>query len=255
MNTLTIAIVELIFRKKNEKNLQVVQKINMRYHMKLIKATEFFTDKSYLLRNFFSSPIYDELCSPFVFGYQEILDGYDNEIIGGDFYMLNYTISGNAKMYFNEREYTLQKGDLTIVHTFSSRRLVKCGDEPWVIHFAHYASFVASSLFKYINQLGEIIIHDFPSELIVPYLSKTYQLLKMSLDEETQHKVSLINYEMLLRIIHYLDSQKKKEKSQDVVDDLIIYMKEHFTDIKSIKKLIETYPYSQTHLERLFRKK
>ena len=220
-----------------------------------IEASEFFTQNSYLLRTKVSYKYKDYLFVPLVTGYQEVLDGYDNKISLGDMYMINFTVSGTAKLLYSDRNFTLKANDLTIVHTYVSRQLIKTGDEPWIIYFSHFNTIAATQLLRHIMTTGGIVIHNFPKEIIESCMLKTHELMKLKPTRENRFKISLLNYEMLLKIINYIEENDINVEFMDIVEGAKLYMKNNMQDIKSIKDLMFRIDCSQTHFERLFKER
>lgn len=113
-------------------------------------------------------------------GYEEIGKNYYNEMQYEDFFMINYTLHGSAKLKYDNIEFTLRPGDLCFLYTYQRRifRPVSDKDYDWIIYYIHFFGEDVKDFFNGLKNDELIIVHDFPREQIEPYVKRMLNGIK-----------------------------------------------------------------------------
>ena len=165
-----------------------------------------FSDKSVRIRlkeSLFENINY--LIIPFFLGYEEIGKNYYNELQFYDFYMINYTISGNARFTVNNLTFDIEQGDLILLHAYQKRIFVPEG--PWNIYCMHIkddGSQLANLYGKFHND-NNYIIKNFPRDIIEKHFSKISESMQSFTPD--LYELSVDTYSLFVDIIEFSDSR------------------------------------------------
>ncbi|MDE7159120.1 MAG: AraC family ligand binding domain-containing protein, partial [Clostridiales bacterium] len=142
-----------------------------------------------------------------VFGHEEIGNNYYMETECHNYYMINYTIDGEAKLVYNNATYHLKKGDLVLLHKYQHFILTPQNKHnyDWKIFFFHVYGDDIKEFFNEIRQNDIVILHDFPIEKIERLVRGLTDELK-EYREGQENRISTEIYSLFLNIREFAQS-------------------------------------------------
>ena len=210
-----------------------------------------FSDKSVRIRlkeSLFENINY--LIIPFFLGYEEIGKNYYNELQFYDFYMINYTISGNARFTVNNLTFDIEQGDLILLHAYQKRIFVPEG--PWNIYCMHIkddGSQLANLYGKFHND-NNYIIKNFPRDIIEKHFSKISESMQSFTPD--LYELSVETYSLFVDIIEFSDSRKHVTIPNEL-KNAMNFLENNFDLPVTLNGIAEVSGYSASHLEKLFK--
>ena len=136
-----------------------------------------------------------------IMGYEEVGSSYYMETEYHNFYMLNYTVAGEANLLFNNATYHLKKGDLVLLHKYPRCVLTPLNEQnfDWKIMFMHINGNDIKDMFNEIRQKDIVILHDFPLEKLSAPFEKIREELRNPSDGQ-ENRISSYIHNLLLDI-------------------------------------------------------
>lgn len=190
------------------------------------------------------------LIIPFFLGYEEIGKNYYNELQFYDFYMLNYTISGNARFTVNNLSFDIEQGDLIMLHTYQKRIFVP--DGPWNIYCLHVTDEgnQLANLYARFHNDNNYIIKNFPQDIIEKHFLKIADIMKSF--EPDLYALSVETYALFVDIIEFSDSRRHVTVPNEL-KNAINFLENNFDMPVSLSSIAEVSGYSPSHLDKLFK--
>ena len=184
-------------------------------------------------------------------GYEEIGNNYYMETAYHNFYMLNYTIEGEAKLVFNNATYDLKKGDLVLLHKYPHFILTPQNQHnyDWKILFMHINGDDIKDMFNEIRQKDIVILHDFHMEkLSVPFEKIRDELTNYI--EGQENRISGHIYTLLLDI---RDIAIKDEKDTcPPLKHILDYIRSNYLTPITLDDVAKQTYVSKSHINSLF---
>lgn len=184
-------------------------------------------------------------------GFEEIGKEYYNERRYYNWYMINFTLHGSAKLIYNNVTYKLKKGDLCFTYDYNHTVLMPESDRDydWVIYFLHLIGDDIADLFNSITQDNIVILHDFPLEKIEPLFKQLFKTIKTQPDGY-ENRVSALTHELLLNIRDH--AQSALINTIPRLQHAIEYIETNYRNPITLDDISKCAFFSKSHLNSLF---
>lgn len=199
--------------------------------------------------------------SPVSFPFSVLINGvytaginYFTERSGHDFYLLLYTLSGEALITLKNSEFILSLHQAVLINAAEYHKYQTSGTEPWTFAWAHLERCGTSDYAALINQDKVFPVN--------PFSPKHFQEVFYELYQTSQHgtllscaKVSNLLSELLTQLLtgKLAPSDNSPHCNHDITF-VIDYIQCHYQQALSIDGLIEKVHFSKYHFIRLFKK-
>lgn len=164
-------------------------------------------------------------------------------------FFLQLVTRGNAQMHIDGRTLYLRRGALVMVPPAINYTVE--GDED----FAYmYITFTGERAFRLVepfeNDAGGPVFYDF--EWLIEFWQNCIRRV-------TATNASILTESVLLYTLSFLhakrDGGEVPDKSKTVFDNMLVYVKNHFTDADlSLRKIADIFSYTEKYLSHLFKK-
>jgi len=186
-------------------------------------------------------------------GYEEIGKNYYNEMQYEDFFMINYTLHGSAKLKYDNIEFTLRPGDLCFLYTYQRRifRPISDKDYDWIIYYIHFFGEDVKDFFNGLKNDELIIVHDFPREQIEPYVKRMLNGIKSTPPPHLENKLSQNIYRILLNIQDHIEKANADGRQQQL-QNIIDFIEANYSEPITLDDIVKHSFFSKSHLNTLF---
>ncbi len=186
-------------------------------------------------------------------GYEEIGKHYYNEMQYGDFFMINYTLHGAAKLKYDNIEFSLRPGDLCFLYTYQRRifRPVSDKDYDWSIYYIHFFGEDVKDFFNGLKNDELIIVHDFPREQIEPYIKRMLKGIKNTPSQHLENKLSQNIYRILLNVQDHIERKNAEGKPQ-LLQNIVDFIEANYSEPITLDDIVKHSYFSKSHLNTLF---
>lgn len=178
---------------------------------------------------------------------------YYTDRSGIDSFELRFTLDGSGYLEYNQKTYTLKKGEGFLINCNEKHYYKTLGDK-WTATIFHFNGKLASNIYEQYSQDGNV---KFTSLFCPNFEMLQLQILKATqrLVPYTEYKISCLFDILLSELLAAKAEASSPQKMQpDFMEELVEYIKENYSDSLSIKELIHMFGISHSHLHREFKK-
>ncbi|MDL2301424.1 AraC family transcriptional regulator [Lachnospiraceae bacterium OttesenSCG-928-D06] len=209
--------------------------------------------KNYILPEYVASPYAKKhFIYPIAF---LILNGdsrYYTERDSLNCYELRYTLEGEGTLNYEGKTYHLAKGEGFLIDCRKHHHYYTVGDS-WKCTVFHFDGIpVMPYMDAYFNR-GSV---KFTENIIPGYEMMQMQILQKMLTHTVyrEYKISCLFHLLLTELLSETGPMEEHTGKSEVIQNIISYMGEHYSDNITIEMLLPKFGISRTHLDREFRK-
>lgn len=158
-------------------------------------------------------------------------------------YMITYTVSGNAKLWYKGKNYILCPGDLCIINLQNKNVIKVLENNHWEIYFIHVIGANIDDIYHKFTSICGHIKHNFNPQIMVETINKL-------LDGCEIYESSSLIYHLLMDILHQSSSLKNDSIG---ISKAITYIYENYKDDLSIDDICKEINFSKYYFIRQFK--
>jgi len=168
------------------------------------------------------------------------------------FVMLQHTISGQGKLNYHGKEYSIGAGDTMLLTIPDNNRYWLPKDEHWMFFWINFNGPEAMRLFS------EIINHAGPVQQLSNKLIETlasYWLTLANTPNKTAAQTSLTAYSMTMSLVEEIFSatEKKQRRRPPAITRVIEHVHNNLDKLITVQELAQLTGYSRHHFCRIFK--
>jgi AraC-like DNA-binding protein len=170
-------------------------------------------------------------------------------------YILLYCVSGEGKIFIQEKEIDIQPNTYFIVPKNTAHKYGSSSAVPWTIYWIHFSGTLAENIFKhsFSNKRPGVQLLEY-NENRINLFNQIYQMLEHSFEERDLEIVNISLYYFISSII-YNKEINAEMLDNDIVSSSIKYMKSNLDKKLDIVHLANQQSISTSHYIRLFKQK
>ena len=179
-------------------------------------------------------------------GYEYNEVGYSHKRSGGTTYLIAYTKSGQAEMFYEGQKYTIMPGSLVFIH-LANPSLIEALHSPWEIYFMHIYGSDIDDIYRTFVKSHGYYLANIDAEFFINCVQKVHDCVVNEID---LYNISGQLYLMLMGLLKLSDDRKITELVSRAVD----YLNHHFMENINIEALAKELFVSKSFLIREFYK-
>ena len=176
--------------------------------------------------------------------YNEV--GYRNKRSGGSSYLIAYTKSGQAEMFYEGQKYSIMPESLVFIH-LANASLIEAPHSPWEIYFMHVYGSDIDDIYRTFVKAHGYYLANINASFFVDCVQKVYDCASKQGD---LYDISGQLYLMLMSLLKLSEVAKTTELVSRAVD----YLNHHFMENINIEVLAKELFVSKSFLIREFYK-
>lgn len=166
-------------------------------------------------------------------------------------YELRYTLDGCGRLRYNGRDYILRPGDGYLIDC-RKPHYYRTNGEKWTSTCLHFNGVPAAAIYRAWMQGGNVTFSSdtFPN----------FEMLQMQILSSTQkicpfneYRISCLFDMLLTELLTQQTPSPAADRTAELLDRIIRYTQEHFTEPLSVDDLSRRFGLSRTYLSRKFR--
>jgi YesN/AraC family two-component response regulator len=186
-------------------------------------------------------------------GTKKVAKGYNLHLSDYPFYRIVYTVSGQAAIKTNKREYIAAPCSTYYFTPKESSYIINNADMPWVHIYVHFTGTDAARMFKKITDLSDRVLYT-PDPSEIQYLFE-----KIAYNCAEQYEDSQTICDSYLRVLLLKLGSQAIQTSKYLASSHMTYLwcynyiKDNFSDIVSLENIAEKRYINKVYLCRLFK--
>lgn len=168
-------------------------------------------------------------------------------------FLMKYTLSGQGKLLYKNKNYILEKGDVFFIDCMNYQHYYTSSIEPWEMDWIHFYGSQSKAFYREFIKNGD---NKFTSDNNRIHQLMTNLLnLQNNKNAKTDFAISVLIHELLNELI--IQKNKLDFEMADIPEyvlDMRTFLDEHIQSVMSLKKLETIYRINKYQLDKEFSK-
>lgn len=179
-------------------------------------------------------------------GYEYNGPDYYHEREFGTSYLIAYTVSGQAQLTFDNKEFTILPGTLTFIH-LKEKSLIKTIHSKWEIYFIHVFGSDIDDVYRHVTQNENYVINNFNPSDFIKCIEEIYN---SSTQNHDAYFISAKIYLLLMNVLK--QSSSSSSSSSSTINQIVTYINRNYANDISVESICNAFYVSKYYFIRKF---